>query len=214
MRMFLVIVLFAVPLVSCGGPERAPAQPIAGVDVSHREGANPHDFHGAGTTQPFLGNLVEGVVAAQKVEPGVVAVFPALSYDPDEKAAVVNGVGEHFARKTTDDLLAAGVSVLAGGDLVNSLKSAGFPLGAYRSVADALAAASQVKAAYVITGRVDRVVFDLARRDEALEIDWHCRAVKDGQIVARYRERLTAGPLAEELMRYYRLGSEWRDLAR
>ncbi len=214
MRIFVATVFFAFLVSSCGGPERAPAQPIPGVDVSHPEGTNPRDFHGAGTTQPFLGSLVQGVSAAQKVEPGVVAVFPALSYDAEQKVAVVNGLGEYFARETTDALLEAGVSVLSGGDLVNALRAANFPLAAYRSVADALTGAAQVKAAYVVTGTVDRMVFDLARRDEVLEIDWYCRKVKDGEIVARYRDRLTAGPLAEKLMRYYRQGSQWADLAR
>ena len=207
--------LLALPflLAACGGPERAPGQPIPGVDMAHGEGANPNDFRGAGTTTPFLGNLVEEVAAATNGEAGVVAIFPALTYDASRKTTTVTGLGEHLASETASALLEAGASVLSGSDLANALRSASVPPASYASVSDAVSIAGQLKAAYAVTGRVDHEVLDLGKREEALAIDWVCRRVTDGQIVGRYRDRLAGGPLAETLMKYHRKGSEWADMA-
>jgi hypothetical protein len=215
MRAKVVSILACVvwTVVGCGGPERAPTQPIPGVDRAHPEDANPYDVEG-GVTGPFLGTIVEEVKKAYEAEKGPVAIFPALTHDHDQGINIVNGLGEHMAAETAARLVDSGVSVVAASDLVNALRAAARPLAAYGSPADALALAAEIKAGYVVSGRADRKVFDLQRRDEALEIDWTCRRVSDGQIVARYRTALKEGPLANELYRYYRMPSEWEDSVR
>lgn len=214
-RMFLSILgCVAFTFTGCSGPERAPTQPIPGVDVDHPENANPYDDQGGTVTEPFLGTLVEDVAKAYQSEPGPVAVFPALTHSQEQGVNVVNGLGEHMASETAAQLVDAGVSVVAASDLVNALRAANVPLAGYGSIADALALGTQIKAAYVVSGRVDRKVFDIHRRDEALEIDWQCRKVTDGQIVSRYRTSLKGGPLANELYRYYRMEAEWEDAVR
>jgi hypothetical protein len=207
-------------LAACGGPERAPSQPIPGVDVAHPEGANPYDSSAGPGIDTFLGNFVPEVAAALEKEKGpggqkpILAVFPALTHDADRGVDVVNGLGEHFAEETAAKLVDAGVSVLAGSDLVTAIRSANISLAAYASAADALPVAEAIKADYVVAGRVDRKVFDVHKRDELLKVDWTCRKVKDGQLISRYKVDLAGGPLAGQLMRYYDLRSEWEDAVR
>lgn len=213
----VIVSLFACvawTIVGCGGPERAPTQPIPGVERAHPEDANPYDEQGGPAAGPFLGSIVEDVRQACEVEKGPVAVFPALTHDHDQGVNIVNGLGEHMASETAARLVDAGVSVIAASDLVNALRAAQRPLAAYGSPADALALGTEIKAAYVVSGRADRKVFDFQTRDEALEIDWTCRRVSDGQIVGRYRTSLRGGPLANELYRFYRMPSEWEDSVR
>lgn len=214
MRGLPCLVSGAILLCGCGGPERAPRQPVPGVDVAHPEDANPHDVTEPISTGPFLGNLVESIVEAYKSEPGVIAVFPGLTPDLDLGIQVVNGLGEHLSETTASRLIDAGVSVLAGSDLVNAIKGASLPLTAYGSTADAISLGETLKATYVVTGTAERKSLDSLQRVDSLDIDWLCRRVADGKVVARYNVRLTGGPLAQELLNYYRLRSQWESQIR
>ena len=200
-------------LSGCGGPERAPSQPIGGVDRSH-EDVNPHDVDGQTVNPTFLGTFVEDVTKAVQGGPAMVAVFPALTFNQDQQIRMVNGLGEHLAEETATRLADGGVKVLADSDLVNAVRGANLRLTNYGSEADAVAMAQQIKADYVVTGKADKKTFDIHHRDEALEIDWLCRRVADGGIVARWRAQMKTGPLANDLFRYYRMEGEWESKIR
>jgi hypothetical protein len=204
-----------VGLSSCGGPERAPRQPIPGVDVRHPKGTNPHDVISSPTGQPFLGSFVEEVAAAAMAAPGLVVVLPALTRREDDGRNHVNGLGEHLATETVLRLEKRGVQALARSDVVNAMHQANLSVHFYASVADGVEIARRVGAKYVVTGTTRHLVFDNAqKRDEDFEIDWVCRQVEDGGMVARWRVVLSGGTLADDLVRHYREDSEWDQVAR
>ncbi len=208
-------VVGVVALSSCGGPERAPRQPIPGVDVPHPEGTNPHDLVSGSVAQPFLGSFVAEVTAATKAAPGLVVVLPALTRNKDSGHNHVNGLGEHLATQTVLRLADHGVETLARSDLVNAMHRVDLSMHHYRSVADAVEIASRVGATYVVTGTARHRVFDnVQKRDENLEIEWVCRRVENRGIVALWRVALPGGTLADDLVRHYRKDSEWDQTAR
>ena len=196
-------------LASCGGPERAPRQPIPGVDHPHPGGTNPHDVLSGPGTQPFLGGFVDEVVAAHGAASGDVAVLPALTFNTETSKNHVNGLGEHLARETVLRLEKRGVGSLSGSDLVLEMHRSNLSVKYFASVADALEIARRIGARYVITGTAVHRVFNVQKRDEVLEIDWLCRKTEDGTTIARYHVVLPGGDLADELVRHYRKESEW-----
>ncbi|MEQ8765282.1 MAG: hypothetical protein RL885_15210 [Planctomycetota bacterium] len=233
----LVMVLTA-SVWSCSGPERAPHQPITGVDRPYDSqpddggrraptgddeetddgslpSAMPDDRGSSSTSAPtqrskhFLGEFIQEVAAAALDMPGNIAVFPAMKRNSDTGDNEIDGLGDHLAETTATELELAGVSgLIHGSQLVNDIKASNRGLDSWCGLDDVYWLAERIGARYAIFGTANRKTFDRLARDETLEVVWQCIRVDDRFRVALYRKELT-GDLAQQLYRYTRTDTSW-----
>jgi hypothetical protein len=223
-------------LAACSGPERVPHQPVPGVDTRENRVDNPHDRTGgkdpeaaaetpaqpppqqpppppppeAAPGTEYLQAFVERIATAQREHKGIVAVFPALTPSPTPGRMHVSALGEALADDTARALESTGVTgVLAADRLVNDLKAADRKPADLRGMDDVWWMAERVGAGYVVYGRAERMIFDRTKRDEHLMVDWQCRRVADRALIARWRNELDSGPLAERMQKLYDRNGQW-----
>lgn len=217
----VLALLGALCVAGCaGGPERTPKTPVKGVDTETNEVANPDDDKGPGRggsaraptgRAAFLGSFVGQLTSAHREDPGVIAVFPAISRAPDSSKIEVTSLGDFLMEETADSLEVEGIpGVLAGADLVDELAAANRGLDSLRGLDDVYALGDRIGAKYVVFGTADARTFDRLGRDQNLEIRWTAKRVADRQTVASYDQNLSSGTLARDLYRYYEQPGNWQ----
>ncbi len=232
-----VLLIGLAALWGCSGPERAPHQPITGVDrpydpppESRGSGSSTEDVDDddgsppavrSNTPEPepvdeprrskhFLGSFIDEVALAALDAPGNIAIFPAMARDEVTSRTTVNGLGDHLAETTATELELAGVSgIVHGSQLINDILATNRGLDSWRALNDVYWIAERIGARYAIFGTANRQTFDRLARDEALEIVWRCIRVDDRHVVATYRRELK-GDLSRELYRYTKTETSWR----
>jgi len=231
----------------CGGPERAPHQPITGVDrPADTRAPNPHDkpeeappetppstrnqpvtpLEQPGGAQPMaapapvpaglpgkaglLSPFVDEIAKTVQKNPGIVAIFPALTRNNALSTVEVNGLGQRLAEETTEALQMQGLNPVSGEELKNDILASNRGLDEFRSVADVFWLADRIGAAYAVYGTVQKKVYDRMARDEQLDIKLQCIQVQNRSSVARLDKRLTSGRMARDLYRDYTQSSSWK----
>ncbi len=203
-----------------GGPERTPKTPVKGVDTETNEVTNEGDDKGPGSggsaraptgRAAFLGSFVGQIASAHEADPGVIAVFPAISRTPNSSVIEVTSLGDFLMEETADSLEVEGIpGVLAGADLVNELAAANRGLDSLKGIDDVYALGDRIGAKYVVFGTADARTFDRLGRDQNLQIRWTAKRIADRETVASYNENLRSGSLAQSLYRYYEQPGNWQ----
>ena len=197
----------------CRGPERAPHQPIEGVDVPREElgaidpavsGHTSTVDGGVGARQAaeelldptphWLRTFAEEAGEIIRHRPGEVAVFPALTRDA-EGAVSFDGLGEYLSEETQAGLLARGVRAVGGLTLESRLRAVNRSAGDYVDEWSALVLARGVETDYVVYGSVRfGHVGRRLDRAERIEVDWRCHDLRDDREVLRLRRTVDRDP--------------------
>jgi len=142
--------------------------------------------------------------------PGIVAVFPALTPNSTTRTMEVNGLGQRLAEEISDALQMQGFQPLSGDELINDILASNRGLDEFRSVADVFWLSERIGAAYAVFGTVRKKIYDRMNRDERLEIKLQCIQVGSRKTLTRVDKGLTGGPTANNLYRDFMQASDWK----
>ena len=190
----------------CGSPERAPRQPVSGVDRPWPEDGGPSEEEDQArvlrreSLDAFVGDLLK----AREAQTGPVAVFWPLSDSQLRRGDTrITGLGERVAQEVADELRAAGITPIAGETLINDIKAAGRCLHDLRGVDDVFWLAQKISAVYVAYGYVNVRDHNRLRGERELAIDLHCKRLGDNKDVARLQRTFPHGRKNQKFFREF-----------